>query len=258
MKLNTLLASLLFTTAAPLVAGEPAPQVPAPQKSPWDFSTSLYLWGMGIEGSVGVLGVQSGSGAADVNLGFDDVLSKLEFAYMGTFELRRGRWSVTADLIYAQLGAEVTGRGPFRLGAECDLKQFIGNFRLNYRLVDTERAAFDVFAGARVNWIDVGLELKGPRGRRINLSAEKDWVDPVIGFRTRVFMNDSWFLQASADVGSGSSDLTWQTLGLVGYRFNAHCSTGLGYRALGTDYQEGGFTYDTTSHGPILGVEWKF
>ena len=257
MKINALLASLLLTSA-PLMAGEPAPLAPAPQKSPWDFTTSLYLWGMGIEGSVGVLGLESGSGVADLNLGFDDLVSQLEFAYMGTFELRRGRWGVTADLIYTQLGAEVTGRGPFRVGAECDLKQFIGNFRLNYRLVDTERAAFDVFAGARVNWIDVGLELKGPRGRRLNLSAERDWVDPVIGFRTRLFMNDSWFVQASADVGSGSSDLTWQALGLVGYRFNAHCSTGLGYRALGTDYREGGFTYDTTAHGPILGVEWKF
>jgi hypothetical protein len=32
----------------------------------------------------------------------------------------------------------------------------------------------------------------------------------------------------------------------------------LGYRGIGTDYTDGGFTYDVVTHGPILGFEYRF
>jgi hypothetical protein len=32
----------------------------------------------------------------------------------------------------------------------------------------------------------------------------------------------------------------------------------IGYRALGTDYEDGAFEYDVTAHGPVLGVEFTF
>ena len=43
--------------------------------------------------------------------------------------------------------------------------------------------------------------------------------DGVIGVRGSVDLNENWFLPYHADVGAGQSDLTWQAMGGVGYRF---------------------------------------
>ena len=47
-------------------------------------------------------------------------------------------------------------------------------------------------------------------------------------------------------------------MGLLGYKLSDSCNIGLGYRSLGTDYREGGFTCDVTASGPLLGVEWTW
>jgi opacity protein-like surface antigen len=85
-------------------------------------------------------------------------------------------------------------------------------------------------------------------------------VDPVIGARFQRELSDRFFVRALADIGGFgvSSDLTWQALAALGYHINDSASVALGYRGLGTDYEDGGFGYDVISHGVILGFEYKF
>jgi hypothetical protein len=44
----------------------------------------------------------------------------------------------------------------------------------------------------------------------------------------------------------------------LGYRINENSAVSIGYRGLGTDYTDGGFTYDVISHGLLLGYEYQF
>jgi len=55
-----------------------------------------------------------------------------------------------------------------------------------------------------------------------------------------------------------SSDFTWQALAALGYHLNDSASVLLGYRGIGTDYEDGAFAYDVISHGLLLGFEYKF
>ena len=55
-----------------------------------------------------------------------------------------------------------------------------------------------------------------------------------------------------------SSDFTWQTTAMFGYRVCEGGSVVLGYRGIGTDYEDGDTSYNCINHGPLLGVEYKF
>ncbi len=64
-------------------------------------------------------------------------------------------------------------------------------------------------------------------------------------------INDRWFVNALADVGGFNvgSKITAQGFGSVGYRWTQNISTAIGYRAIYTDYEDNGFTYQITQHG---------
>ena len=85
-------------------------------------------------------------------------------------------------------------------------------------------------------------------------------MDPVIGARFQQELSDWFFVRALADIGGFgvSSDLTWQALAALGYHISDAASVAIGYRGIGTDYEDGDFGYDVVSHGLLLGFEYKF
>jgi hypothetical protein len=93
-----------------------------------------------------------------------------------------------------------------------------------------------------------------------SVSADKDWMDPVIGVRAQWNINDKWFLAGKSDIGGFGvgSDLTWTMQGTFGYNFTEKVSAELGYRYLDTDYQDGAFTYDLAEAGFYTGLNIRF
>jgi len=91
------------------------------------------------------------------------------------------------------------------------------------------------------------------------------WIDPVVGGRLVQDLTDAWFLILRGDVGGfgvGSS-FSWNALGGIGYEVSSLFSVVAQYRALGVDFEndESGFdflSYDTTTHGPLIGFVFRF
>lgn len=59
-------------------------------------------------------------------------------------------------------------------------------------------------------------------------------------------------------MGGGGADIDWDVALGIGYEFNDRISAIAGYRALGVDYDDDGFLFDTVQQGPILGLAVKF
>ena len=259
MNTKTILASTLLLFAIPASAGTTAPSLgettlATTTDSGWRVGTSMYVWTTRLDGEMRFQGQ-----TVPVDVPFEDVFDNLKFTFMGLVEVGKGRWSFMSDLFYAKLEPSVsTSRADFN----SQIEQFIGNFAVFYNVVENPTTRFDVFGGARVNWMetDVDIEGKGPLGVDISESGEKTWVDPIIGFRVHHDLTDKFFARALADIGGFgvSSDITWQAMALLGYRITDKASVGLGYRGLGTDYSNGGTTYDVISHGLLLGLEYRF
>ncbi len=218
----------------------------------WEIRTALYGWASALDGNVTLRGNQ-----APVDVGFDDVLENLDLALMGAVEISRGKWSVLADVFYAELS---TGNQNGNRSFDSELEQFMGNFVISRNLIIEPRTKFDIFAGARVMSLKTELEIDTNLVNTFTGSESASWVDPIIGFRFEQELSDHFFFRALGDIGGFgvSSDLTWQALAGIGYRINDSSSLLLGYRGIGTDYEKGDFGYDVISHGVLLGWECKF
>ena len=259
MNTKTIFTSAILLAAVPAFAGTTIPTLDEPQlsvttDSGWRVGTSMYVWTTRLDGDMTFRG-----NTVPVDVPFDKIFDNLKFAFMGLVEIGKGNWSFMSDIFYAKLEPSVsTARADF----DSQIEQFVGNFAVFYNVVENPTTRFDAFGGARVNWMETDVEIrgKGPGGVAISESAEKTWIDPIIGLRVHHDLNDKFFIRALADIGGFgvSSDLTWQAMALLGYHINDKASMGLGYRAIGTDYTSSDTTYDVISNGLLLGLEYRF
>lgn len=257
---SILCASILVLGVTSTYAGTTVPELTNSQpvattESDWQVRSALYGWATALDGDISL-----GARSAPVDVGFDDLLEQLDFAAMGVVEISNGQWGFLTDLFYAELSAD---NSLGRIDFNAELEQFMGNFLIARNVISDSDTRFDLYAGARIMAIDTTLDITrtGLFGiRRFTGSASETWVDPVIGFRAQQDLPNQFFVRAVADIGGFgvSSDITWQALLGVGYHINESSSILLGYRSIGTDYDNGNFGYDVTSHGLLLGFEYKF
>lgn len=257
--MKTTLASAVLLTAIPAMAGTIVPSLDAPQMtattdSGWRFGTSMYIWTTRLDGDMTIRGT-----TVPVDVPFNKIFDNLKFTFMGLVEVGKGRWSFMTDLFYAKLEPSTSNQ---LATFDSQIEQFIGNFAVFYNVIENPTTRLDAYAGARVNWMetDVNIQGKGLGGKSFSESADKTWVDPIIGFRIHHDLTEKFFIRALADIGGFgvSSDITWQAMASLGYRVSDKASVGLGYRGIGTDYTSGTTTYDVISHGLLLGFECKF
>ena len=252
----TLTASLLAFAPLSTTAGSAeAPaydlQEPAAPSSDWHWKANLYGWAESLDGNVTLRGRY-----VPVDIDFDDILENLDFAIMGSAQVNYGRWGFIADMSYAELsGSSYTPRSVINT----DLKQLIGNFAVAYEIVTGESRRLDVYAGVRVNSLDLDAEFVG-RLVVARVSDSETWVDPIIGARFQQELSERFFLRLAGDIGGFdvASEFTWQAMGIFGWRMTEHSSLLLGYRGIGTDYSKGSFGYDVVTHGVVLGFEVGF
>jgi len=257
MNTKTIVASALLLSSIPAIAGTTLPSLADPQAvtttdSGWRVGTSMYVWTTRLDGEMAFNGT-----TVPVDVPFNKIFENLKFTFMGLVEVGKGRWSFMSDIFYAKLEPSTSNRfGTF----DSQIEQFIGNFAVFYRIVETPTTRFDTYAGARVNWMETDVDIRLNNNTTLSESGEKTWIDPIIGVRLHQELTDKFFIRALADIGGFgvSSDITWQAMASLGYRISDHSSIGLGYRALGTDYTSGSTTYDVISHGLLLGFEYKF
>ena len=254
-----LIPAALCASAILASAGEPAapPIVTPPASSPWEFRITPYAWLTAIDGTNG-----PSANPAEVDASFRDLADFIEMAAALQLELRRGRWGLLADGFYSELGNSGTAPGPAQAHVDIDFEQFLGELEILYRIADCPDYFVDAYAGVRYNDLSLDLEIEGagPGGADLDVSADRDWADPIIGLRSQWNINDRWYLAGKGDIGGFgvSSDFTWNLQASVGYNFTEMFSMELGYRYFDTDYEHDGFTYDIAQFGLLLAGNFRF
>lgn len=238
--------------AGPAIMDPKSPVVYEPENE-WSYELDPYLWMANLKGNVGAMGTTSA-----IDVGFDDVLDNLNFAASALIGARKGRFGVQADLMYIEITPSFPGPVPAFSRTDLVLGQFLGDFKGSYRLFEDESAWFDLLAGGRYMDVDLGITLQPGVLPGLAVGGRDGWWDGVVGFRTQYDLTDQWFLTAMADVGGGSSDITWQASAGVGYRFSNRINATVAYRYMDYDYTNGGFTYDVATRGLSVGLGISF
>lgn len=245
--------------------------------APWQLTLAPYIWGTALDGDVGV-----GKTSAKVDASFSDILENLNGALMLSLELRKGRFGLLSDTVFAQLeddGASERGRVKINATMNQVIQNLAGTFRVGtWQLADLGTAGplaltLDPYAGIRYTYLDTELKGKldlpdlGVSARRTAEGSEH-WVDPIIGLRTTWTLGERWSAVVGGDVGgiNTSDQYSAEAWGLVGYRFGLFGQNNAnlfgGYRVLHQKYETGSgrseFDWDITMHGPIAGLKVTF
>jgi len=231
----------------------------------WDHSLAIYLWGAGISGTT--------AGGKELDLDFKDILDNLEFAAMGSYMGRKGKWSILGDINYLDVSGDrqmslvppVGGDGiGVDVSASLDMKSLIVHMGGGYNLYDDgEGTTTDVIAGVR--YLDVSQDLlldfeinpSGP-GLAIPFSVSEDFWDAMVGFRGAISLGDRWFMPWGANIGTGDSDVSWQAMAGVGFKAARWADIVLTYRYLKWEFDDDTAIDDLIISGPLLGVIFRF
>lgn len=248
--------------AADISAGEGTVRTVDPVvENDWKFILSPYVWATSLTGNAAVLGIP-----ADVNVPFNETFKNLKFAFMGEAELTNGSFGVYLNGQYANIG---TGRSVYSIDINTGVTMTTLGSGVYYRLFQTRLGGETVSGTPRMfaveptvglRWTQLTAKIEGAGHK---LSGKESWIDPFIGSRASIDLTERWNLFMEGDVGGfgAGSKLSLNGQGYLGYRTTLLGHNSIiraGYRALYQNYEDGGFKWDVTQHGPVLGVSMQF
>jgi hypothetical protein len=240
-----------------------------PQKKKWRGMAAAYIWASSIRGDSYADGQKT-----NIDTDFSDLFDLLKYAFMGYFEIRHKKWSLSLDV--STLKLEKTG--PAGL-TTIDLGQTVVDLNVGYALMDCVKGyskwgtccyprhmTLDALVGVRYWSMDTDLTVGGVVAGPTTVSSTTDWIDPYVGARWRYQWAKRWGVSAYADIGGfgigDGSDLTTKLQATVNYRISRSFFVALGYRLIYADRIDGtGATrngVEAAYHGPILGAGFTF
>lgn len=223
------------------------------QNQDWKYVIAPYFWGAGQSGTVGVV---EGADPIDIDLSFSDIFDNLEASGMIIGRAINGDlgFSVDAQVINMKASGDVPEQPGLEVTVENQNKMY--SFMLDYRVLDTPEANLWLTGGARY-W-RVETELEANTG---DAAAGKDsWWDPLVGLHGRYDFDDRNAVIGWASLGGfgAGSDLMVDIFAGYERRFTPVTAMQIGWRYLSVDREDGGFVYDVSQTGPILGLSFTF
>lgn len=252
--------------------------------SEWQFQVTPYLWLPTIGGDLNYsppAGGGGGGGGASIDVGPTDWLDLLNGAALLNGGMKKGRFSISADVVYLSLksendrvvaandGSNIPVDASLNLATETKFDGASWTFAAGYSVVETPTSMLELIAGVRFFGVDVStswnlsLDVTGPGGGVVlpaqgSRKDETDFWDGIIGIRGHHMLGDSkWSVPYYLDIGTGSSDLTWQAMAGFTYSYNWG-ELLLLYRHLEYDEGSDGFMQGFSFSGPGIGARFSF
>jgi hypothetical protein len=262
-------ASVKFTHLLPMVALAASLATPAAAQQRV-VTVTPYVWLPDIGGTLR-FDLPSGI-TPDVSIGPSDYLENLDFGFMFGTEFRQNRWNAFSDFILLKFsdGAAnvrtLSGSGgsvqiPIDTGSKLKIEGGMWTLRGGYQVVAEDNFMLDLFGGVRYLGLESELNwsLLGPVGlfpQSGTVESEEDVWDGIVGVRGEGRAG-KWIFPFYLDVGAGSSDLTLQGAGGIGYNLG-RWDIRLLYRYLEYQQDEDKLLKDASFSGPSLGASIRF
>ena len=255
----------------------------------WRFQLTPYVWLPTIDGSLKYSLPPGNGGSPEISVGPTDWLELLNAGLLMSGSATKGRFGLYADLVYLSLESKNDGRvlsvddtitvpgtripipvsADLSLNTRSDLDGLLLSFAGGYQFAESESSAAVVFAGLRYFDVDVRsswdltAEITVP-GTGVVLPAQgqigskTSLVDGIIGIRGHNRLGSGeWTAEYYLDAGAGDSDLTWNAMAGLSYKFGWGDLL-LAYRHLEYDQSADSLLQDFSFSGPGIGGRFTF
>jgi len=252
-----------------------------PEGDKWAVAVALNPWLPTINSDLRE-SIPSGSGGDfNVKIGPNDYLTHVKFVLPLVIDVRNQEWSVLTDATYVNLsqdssvnavrppgGIPITVTG--NLNTTTTLKGLLWTEAFGWTVAGQPSGSFlDVMVGVRFFGLKTETEwhldatVEGPGGGPVVLSKdgkssdnENLW-DGIFGIRGKARLGDKWSIPYLADIGTGSSKVTWQ--GSVGIAFApGKMEFALCYRHLAWEQKDDKVVQSLRMGGPQLAIGYRF
>jgi hypothetical protein len=146
-------APVLFAGSEPYTTSKEAAPPTITQSEPWHFTIAAPGWMAGLDGTIGVRGVN-----ADIDVGFDQILQHLDMIFAMRAEAQKGPFGIYGELIYIGLSDNAQVNGLINNVHE-QVDQYLVDGALSWRLINEPRGSLDLAAGTHYTNIYERLEL---------------------------------------------------------------------------------------------------
>lgn len=120
----------------------------------WVITASAYGWLAGMEGTTGIKGFKT-----EVDVPFSKILENLDMTASINLEAQKGRWGGWVDGMYLKASAGGETPDPLFESVNVSVEQIMAEVAVFYRLWQSPRGAFDLYAGARYMSVTGDLSL---------------------------------------------------------------------------------------------------
>jgi hypothetical protein len=203
-----------------------------------------YLIAPGMSGDVKVKGVYQ-----SINPSAADILSHLQFGFMGRARVSYNRAFVGSDVLYMGLGG---ANDAVNAGFDQWAAELLGGYRIN--------ELFSVLGGVRYNDLSADFKFKGPV--ETHTRGSEVWWDPFIGAVDTLPLGKKFSASARLDLGgfSAGSKIAVNAEPSLQYSINKRFSAGLGWKFYYLDYvnNEKAFEYDVLTQGPMMSLSMRW
>ena len=205
-----------------------SPAMARAQSDEWELAFTPFLWGSGMDGTVGIAGREG-----DFEASAKDLIKQLDFAFMANFEARKSRWFFGIDFDYTDLGKDVTveNENVAARNPRLDLKMTIVEGHVGYQVVNS----LDVYAGVRRVSATAGLATD----ESALIEVDGGFTDPIVGLQFRRYLSEKFWVNLRSDVGGfgAGSDFSFFLTAAGGFRVSRLISLDFGYRLWDFDYE---------------------
>lgn len=231
------------------------------QDNHWQFEIAPYLWGVSMNGDVGV-----GPFSSHISQDFNDLLKQFDGGGMLWLSARKNNWDLFANGMYIILTKNSTVSG-----IQLQSKNKFGLYTVGVAYKTYEKnyencssLSIEPYIGARITTNNATVSLVNT-----NLSANnsENWTDPIIGARLNYHFNTKWDIILAADIGGTNfnNQKSYNLNGLIAYSPTKRATWAtiyLGYRLLYQNYATGSgsnyFLWKMHMFGPLLGLGISF
>jgi hypothetical protein len=233
---------------------------PALAQSQGETTASIYLWGTAVTERL--------INGREIEVDFETILDNLDFALMGEIVHRRGPWIYGFEGFFADISGGQSAQFPITPGepddfAAIDVFAGVDTTTLmaygfgGYELVRNDSLQLYGTGGLRYTQFDTDLTVD-TANRSFTFNTKDELWDVVVGLRGQFLLDSNWSIPFIVDVGTGSSDLTYQLFGGLSYAFGNSVLT-VGYRQMVWDIGSGAEVTDKYDYsGPLLAFSYRF